>query len=641
MRREDNKYRRFYTESDISSNNSIPVSTDLFHLYSDANKAAEELLASCKQFRSLAQHARRFVAARQNGQNPESPSGLKQLLGSIAPVWLTPQQDLPERNLQIVQQQLELFVQSGNLITSNELSAKVTSCVSALDVADESTPGIQVLGIPTCNRNQMLVRCVESYLSNPVNGSGISHLHIVDDSDQTDPDNQNRQAINKLCRRHETNLLWIDRSYRTRFAEQLSKAGDIPEDVTQFALFGDSRIPFTAGASRNTLLLQAAGTKSTQVDDDTINEIRPAPNMQDELALSTEESHKFVFFPGRDAVSEFTKQHKPNGSGTGNNFFSHHNTLLGRHPGVLVHNEDEVDYDRLSQDRLLKKMRKQDAHIAVTFLGALGDSGMNHHWQRLARNEHSFRKLVEDESSYHEAMCTRQLFRFVSHRSIGDTIYCMGMNMGLDTRRLLPPFMPVQRNEDGTFGVLLHRYFPTACKGYLPYAIRHDPPGRDFSVDKEEALRVGPLRTNDILVAVLLALSEQNDNMGNNGAKNLAAVGKHIKNMSGAPEKVFQEEVRDYCADLLTIRMTFVQQLLNERIDAPDYWKRDAEQVVANFKSLRDSADLCVPSDLPGSTGERLALLQDLMKKYGDLLVHWPAMWRAAVALDKVETLSC
>jgi hypothetical protein len=99
-------------------------------------------------------------------------------------------------------------------------------------------------------------------------------------------------------------------------------------------------------------------------------------------------------------------------------------------------------------------------------MGAWGDSGMFRHWQRLGLEGETFQRLVSNKSLYQDYLCTRKILRTPAQTTIGDSPFCMAMNIGLDTSRLPPPFMPVQRNQDGIFGQLLYLCFKQACRGY-------------------------------------------------------------------------------------------------------------------------------------------------------------------------------
>jgi len=250
--------------------------------------------------------------------------------------------------------------------------------------------------------------------------------------------------------------------------------------------------------------------------------ILPAPWRNNGVALSNEGHQQFHFDMKTNRVADLGGQENEKQ----NDFLSLHEKMLSKHPGTLIEEYDQINIDHLREKRLLQKLADEASHIAVTFAGISGDSGMHKHWQRLCLDGDSYQQLIEDEYSYREKLCTRQIFRGTSQFTISDTPFCMGGNIGLDSSRLLPPFMPVQRNEDGIFGLLLYLCFPKACQGHLPYAIRHVPPNRPSQVELSHALSITPLRANDILLGLLLSMNRQCFEL--NAAQNLVAAGSFL-----------------------------------------------------------------------------------------------------------------
>ena len=64
--------------------------------------------------------------------------------------------------------------------------------------------------------------------------------------------------------------------------------------------------------------------------------------------------------------------------------------------------------------------------------------------------------------------------RVVTRPTITDSGYCMALNLGLDNRHLLPPFLPVQRNQDGVFAAVL-TLCGSGCTGFLPWMVLRAP----------------------------------------------------------------------------------------------------------------------------------------------------------------------
>ena len=52
-------------------------------------------------------------------------------------------------------------------------------------------------------------------------------------------------------------------------------------------------------------------------------------------------------------------------------------------------------------------------------------------------------RLLRSEAEYRTALREQHVLRAVRRPTVCDGAYCMGLNLGLDNREMLPPFMPV------------------------------------------------------------------------------------------------------------------------------------------------------------------------------------------------------
>jgi hypothetical protein len=618
----------------LPEGNVISYSTykDLFQVYSTNDV---HLLSHCKEFRSLESHAKAFIYKRQ-AQVLSQPSrfSVGNLQKYLRVKLLEAGLDFPISNSQIrkVQQQLEQFARDGFLVSGTELRNSVLKAVSSFNISIEGRTTIQNIGIPTRNRGELLIHCIKALLEQTQLNNRTCTLHIIYDSESHTNSDRHRGIVKQLCKNNKSDLFWMDRQHRYSLVRRIAKNSETPPDITAFALLGDPRCGLRTGSSRNTLLALSAGEPSLQIDDDVICRMLPSPWKEGGIALASEsECRRYEFYKNNERIeldqSDRIKE----------DFFSLHETMLGKHPAELIRDEPKVNIDKLGGS-LLDKLGKPDTRIVTSCLGSWGDSGMYRHWQRLGLEGETFQRLVSNKSFYQDYLCTRKLLRTPAQTTIGDSPFCMAMNIGLDTSRLLPPFMPVQRNQDGIFGQLLYLCFKQACRGYLPYAIIHNPPDRPTQVDLTFALSVGPLRTPDVLQAILWSLSQWP--FGDDPAKNLFVVGTYLSDLGQLPLSQFKGKVRELCWQLIRNQMNYLHRCLDERYDAPGYWQADVKQVLSNFKELMKQEDLCIPCDLPGSATERLELFRELVGKFGQVLIHWPAMWEAAVNLNKNSEMS-
>jgi hypothetical protein len=97
----------------------------------------------------------------------------------------------------------------------------------------------------------------------------------------------------------------------------------------------------------------------------------------------------------------------------------------------------------------------------------------------------SRQRLLRSEAEYYSAISCRQVLRKASLPVITDGMFCMATSIGLDNQDLLPPFIPVMRNQDGVFGATLRKCFENSYLTHLPWAFLHSPleEKRSFSTE--------------------------------------------------------------------------------------------------------------------------------------------------------------
>lgn len=593
-----------------------------------------QLLLSCQTYSSLTDHVKNYCRKQKREQLSNRRGLFGKLIWSFFEYARQEGLELPisEEEIEPFRKKLQEWLEAGFLISKKELRTQVEELITEYKASEDISENIRILGIPTRNRAKLLARCVQSFARNFHQNHRECVIHIVDDSDKNVEFNQYQQNIEEICRRYKVETLWIDRVCRHQLAENIAKTSGIPLNITKFILLGDLRCDFRVGGSRNTLLLLAAGKRSVQVDDDIVCRVIPSPDIDAiGIALSSEaDCNEYWFCNNTEDI--MTKQECRKKI----DFLSLYETLLGKHTSALIRSHKNVNIDYLGE-ALLEHIGQPEAHIAVTYLGILGDSGMYWHWPRLLLEGDSFKRLVENGSSYTNYVRARKIMRGTSQKTISSNAFCMAGNIGLDTCRFLPPFMPVQRNEDGIFGQLLHLCFKKISRGYMPYAVFHDPPNQSANIDLSYLLSVGPLRTNDILGAILGVQSQWP--FSSDPSHNLSIIGQYLFDLSQLPIHHFKAKLRSICCDFIRMRVTYVQEGINSKIDAPQYWQKDAKQVLANFETLLLREDLCVPCDLPGSISERLTLFQELLGKFGQVLIHWPVIWEVATEINLEQEL--
>jgi hypothetical protein len=517
------------------------------------------------------------------------------------------------------------LAERGLLLSSGELLNRV----EAFPV--EAPRQLDWFAIPTRNRPAALERAVCSYASNFARFGRKPKILIADDSSLDDQAGTARAAKAGLQSAGSDLTCWYaGHNEKRRLVDLLTEGGGIPRSVVEFGLCPDGDLP-KMGANRNAIQMYTAGQMVLAADDDTICQpcFAPGGSDMDCLRLGSEiDPTEFWFFPDHEAAvaaarfSDF-------------DIADRHEQLLGRPVCSVLCDAapgSGLDLGPVC-NHLLSSLWSGQARIAVTASGSVGDSGM-HSTRGLRYHEGrgTRQRLTASESDYRMAMRSRPVIRQVPCTTICHGSPFCTMFAGFDNRQLLPPFLPVCRNEDGVFACVLSGCLPGGYFGYLPWSLVHAPAGcREYD---------GGIDTR-ISELVNVCISRWNPPSTAYAEKRLQSLGRCLVELASAPPDEFRETVLFASWDMASFRVAKAEALLNAFAYSPSYWAEDVVNEIQNIAAAVTKPDFALPSDLPGGDGREdpLARAQNIVRQYGELLCWWPAMVERATELSANDHL--
>jgi hypothetical protein len=275
----------------------------------------------------------------------------------------------------------------------------------------------------------------------------------------------------------------------------------------------------------------------------------------------------------------------------------------------------------------LDHLHAPDANVAVSFVGTVGDAGAQYPF-RFLHGGRTFDRLIETVHAYRLGMTTRQMIKAAGRPTLSDGTFCMTTNIGLDHRTLLPPFVPVLRNEDGVFGTMLSLLFPSSFTGYAPYTVQHLPPeARTLAADAQRT-RYKTQLANGLLMWIIASFRDQP--VGPDGTRNVRSLGRSLQELGTLPQHRFADFLRQVAVRAMHANVVHAERQLAQRRGAPAYWAADVEAYLRAAEEAVVHPEFAVPYDLAGNAAERLALFQALIATFGALLIHWPDIVEAA-----------
>lgn len=583
------------------------------------------LLERCGTFKTIDEHTSLCGSA---ALRPSTPRIQDRLLARLANLASGERPD--DRS---VREGLLWLVDAGLMISEDEVRERFSTL--AAEAGD--SPSISSIVVPTRNRPNLLAATLFSFAGNATAHRRSVSFGVADSSDEPRFIDQNRRTVALLKDRFGVRAWHTGPEEVARLADELTRSGCAPPEVARFCFsgFGKDAGELGAlsgpGAARNVALLCSVGEAVATTDDDMACKLARLPGAACSLVFSSEpDPTDFFFFPSREAACCY-----PDFEDT--DFLAIHEQLLGRCVASLSRMATEAGPPVLddASPRLLRRLVKGEGRIVATALGVVGDCGMQSTAGYLFVEGDSFDRLTRSESDYQAALRSGAVLRGVNAPTVGDTAFFMAGNVALDNRALLPPFLPLQGNEDATFGATLRVCFDAGYVGFPPWALVHSPPMRTRPPFPTQIQGLGSFAACDVLRALVCAFGPCPD--GADPAKRMRELGMFLQAIGSARPHRFQEFVHVQVCRVVTARLAMLERRLKETGGKPEFWARDARRCVGVLMDAATEARLALPGDLVARYGEEGAvrLSQQTAVMFGKLLYHWPDMVRGALQLRR------
>jgi hypothetical protein len=488
---------------------------------------------------------------------------------------------------------------------------------------------IEVVGVATRDRPQLLDRALRSYLQNAEAHDHRPQVVVFDDSTASATRAENRAILARLAASGPSaSLAYCGQEEKRQFVEHLRRATGVASRLLEFALLDSEGCGYTLGANRNAMLLHAAGSMVLSVDDDSVCTPAVAADHVDtrRLVLGSEsDPAEFLFFTDRhDALACTTWVRR--------DVLGDHASLLGETVSGLAGAAAAartLDVEGAC-GHALTAVRSPQARVLITVTGTLGDSGTGQPaWLMAAPPGATRDRFLASESSYRAALGSREVLRVAPAAAIahgGTSITTTAT--GFDNRELLPPFMPVERNQDGLFGAIIGRCSDSAFFGHVPWALLHDPPQARSYLPLSATM--GRLQFCDIARASIVGSGER---LCGDGAARLGILGAQLRAIGSLPLGSFEELVRGMHRALTASWITRLERALAASRGEPEYWARDARALSTLLRDLSRAKTVPLAS-IAGLLGTAaLAKTQRILHLYGELLDVWPKLVRGAQGL--------
>jgi hypothetical protein len=491
-------------------------------------------------------------------------------------------------------------------------------------VQRESAARIAWIVIPTGNRLPQVRRALASYAASCLRFGHKNGFIVADDS----PRLEEREAVRDSCLtvadQFGARVIYVGVDEKRAYAEALIKLSGVSRDTIDFALFGDECCGQCIGANRNTLLLVSAGDLIFGTDDDTTSDAASIEGAGSGLVLGgRDDPTEFWFYPSREAAIAA-------GCQLDYDVLDAHEQILGADLRrlVAVHRQDCGVAFHAPCNHLLQALTSGTGRVLMTMNGVIGDSAMySGVMLPVHGGEGTFQRLTRSREDYESALTSREVIRSVTRVTVKHGPPWMSTFCGLDNRALLPPWLPVLRNEDMVFGNTLEACNREGYVAHLPSALSHLPAERgSYSPGYREA--ISSIRFSDIVIAFIAGHYSSADEP----RQRMERLGKHLEELGSLPAEDFEEHLRLLMLARASQLALAHEGILHQRKGAPAYFVQDVKAQLGRLQTAVRETDYVVPSDLGRHIcrAGALARTQELLRRFGKLLTAWPALHDAA-----------
>jgi len=555
-------------------------------------------LMHCREFKTIEQHTATLVGleSAMRGQEADIRKVLQSMLGS------------------------------GMMVSAKKVCDRLKTS-AAKDTAERQYPA-PVVAILTWERPQALERLLDSMARN-CDTEKVHRIYVIDDSRKAENIELNQALTERFAARMPGPLQYFgqqeQRSWLDRLVEQLPEH----ENAIRFLADGSRWRDFwTSGLSRNLALLLSPGRRLVMIDDDVVCDVFDPPQMNHGITFS-DDPREVVFFASEQDWSHLHQPINPDP-------VSRHMQCLGltfsEALDVLGQNNLKASGFQNATALQLSELHA-GSEILLTECGSLGCPGTNDNTWLPDLTPASLKRMLASEEIAARALSTRKVWSGRNHPHFSPRPN-MSQITGFDNRRMLPPYLPIQRGEDRLFGYMLDYIFPASVTLDYPWAVPHLPlperKWRDRDLDFSPGDSFPMFFVEKIIEhksACLSTLPEER----------LSSLSGWFSDMASAPAHRLTSMYQSSRLGGDSARLAQLTELLASTEPAPVNWQNYLRNGITQLNADLELASRenfkirGVPAGLEGD--ELIAFWRKVWRDFADAITAWPEIRQAAARM--------
>jgi hypothetical protein len=472
------------------------------------------------------------------------------------------------------------------------------------------------VAVVTKDRAEFAHRCLASLERHRDRDGHVARVIVIDGSELAAASAATATAAHDLAARY------VGSEAAGRLRKRLSAATGVTPDILDFGL-----TPGSIGSNRSLALLLTAGNRIVMVDDDVDCTLWTTAARRDDVQLGDHaDAREWHFFPSRHAA--LASVHRAAG-----NLFDVHDALLGQSLPALA--TTDVDAS-CACAHLLDLMGNDDgtagARIRSTFSGLAGDAAIYCPHRLLGRTGRVHDELASSDDALRLALTSREVTciadRYLVVHETSWASYCMG----LCNDALLPPFVPLGRNEDGLFGAMLARIDPSSLCGHVPYGILHDSP-RPSGYGDRDMPSATETRLTEFLVDVVRSLEPSLEIAPDARLRHIAA---HLADLASLPFRDFRFMVGNVALNARSRYLMHLRAMLAGTESYSATWHTAVDNYEHTLRASFSRPDFLLPIEFHrhATMDDGFMAMQRFLGRFAAFIDVWPALWDAARQLE-------
>jgi hypothetical protein len=469
--------------------------------------------------------------------------------------------------------------------------------------------------ILTCDRPEAVSRLIKSMAKNHQFRSE-NHYFLVDDSRHAEHQQQNRHLCESFSREQQIELQYFGLTEQNQLQQQLEQAFPEYKEGIMFLLGRHGQGKATYGRTRNWALLLGTGGKLVVIDDDVLFQRIVTEEEPTRIALTSSTRSTDFFSSHQEWRTRIDKDYTDPTSG----IFT---TGLGRTlPQALA----LVSRDKLPP-RAFRQLNPHDyAHfqpksqVLITSCGSIGDPGTTGNTWLYLLDRDSRKNLIRSEDQYRKNILDRNMWSGRKEYAFLNTFVLISQITGIDASQCLPPYFPLQRNEDLLFGEMVRYMHPHALQLDLPWAVPHLPL-EQRTWTKDQAMRI-PQRGLLSFSAEMIG-QQRAQNPAATPERRILSLADQFHCLAETTDRELLDRLTQVTLQHTTRQIQRMSNILAESQDAPEYWKTDMQSILRNLQHSLSSPTPDGFIDMDGDTETQRKTARHLWQTYAKGLQVW------------------